>query len=85
MPVISRFYGITIRINSRDHLPPHFHAEYGDDDASIEIATGQILAGVLRPRTRRLVEEWLDLHRTEVLENWNCAQTGRPCFGIEAV
>ncbi|MBM3839789.1 MAG: DUF4160 domain-containing protein [Verrucomicrobia bacterium] len=34
MPVISRFFGITIRINPRDHLPPHFHAQYADDEAS---------------------------------------------------
>ena len=33
MLVISRFYGITIRVNPREHLPPHFHVEYAGDNA----------------------------------------------------
>lgn len=32
MPVVSRFFGIVISLNYRDHNPPHFHASYGDDD-----------------------------------------------------
>ena len=63
MPIISRFYGITIRVNPREHLPPHFHAQYADDNAAIEIATGEILAGRLSQRAWRLVREWLELHR----------------------
>jgi hypothetical protein len=29
MPVITRFYGIVIKIYPNDHLPPRFHAIYG--------------------------------------------------------
>jgi len=29
MPVISRFYGIVVFINYREHSTPHFHARYG--------------------------------------------------------
>jgi len=28
MPEISRFYGIAITMNYREHNPPHFHATY---------------------------------------------------------
>ena len=83
MPIISRFYGITIRINPREHQPPHFHAQYADDNASIEIASGEILAGRISQRSWRLVREWLELHRDEVRENWACAQSGQACFDIE--
>ncbi len=31
MPELSRFYGIVIRMFFGDHVPPHFHAEYGED------------------------------------------------------
>ncbi|MBR1478985.1 MAG: DUF4160 domain-containing protein [Lachnospiraceae bacterium] len=33
MPVISRFYGIVIRMYfiQAEHNPPHIHAIYGDD------------------------------------------------------
>ena len=40
MPEISRFLGIIIRMYYRDHAPPHFHAEYGEYEVTIEIATG---------------------------------------------
>ncbi len=83
MPIISRFYGITIRVNPREHLPPHFHVQYADDNASVEIATGEVMVGKMSPRTWRFVREWLELHRNEVQENWDCAQSGRACFDIE--
>lgn len=28
----------------RDHAPPHFHAEYGDNEITVEIETGQVMA-----------------------------------------
>ena len=37
MPELCRFYGISIRLNFRDHNPPHFHALYGEHEAVIEI------------------------------------------------
>ncbi len=83
MPIVSRFFGITIRVNPRDHSPPHFHAKYGENEASVEIATGKILVGSLPARARRLVGEWLEIHRAEILENWDCLQNGRPGFDIE--
>ena len=37
MPEICRFYGIVIRMYYDEHNPPHFHAEYGDDEVWINI------------------------------------------------
>jgi hypothetical protein len=37
MPEISRFLGIIIKMFFDDHNPPHFHAEYGNDSALIDI------------------------------------------------
>lgn len=33
MPRLSAFYGVVIYMYWRDHSPPHFHAEYGDQEA----------------------------------------------------
>jgi len=30
MPEICRFFGISIKMYFGDHMPPHFHAEYGE-------------------------------------------------------
>ena len=52
MPEICRFYGIIIRMYYDDHNPPHFHAVYGDDEASVNINTLAIFSGSLPARVR---------------------------------
>ena len=47
MPEISRFFGIVIRMFYNDHAPPHFHAEYGEHEALIEIESLPVYARVL--------------------------------------
>lgn len=41
MPVLSRFYGIIIRMYflHSEHNPPHIHAIYNDDVAAIDLST----------------------------------------------
>jgi len=82
MPTLSQFYGIRIFMNFGDHLPPHFHAEYGDEEALIEIRTGAVSRGNLSPRALRMVRDWLELHRAELHENWELAQSEGPLFRI---
>jgi len=68
MPEISRFFGIRIRMYHEEHPPPHFHAVHGDDSVTIEIGSG-IVDGRFPPRLLRLVLEWYDLHREELLDD----------------
>ena len=74
MPEISRFFGIVIKMFFDDHVPPHFHAIYGDDEALVEIQTLTVFAGHLPPRALGLVIEWATLHRDELLDDWQRAQ-----------
>jgi len=83
MPRICEFYGIAIYIYYQDHLPPHFHAIYGDDEAEVLIAGGAIKAGTLPRRAASLVEEWAKLHQQELNENWRNARTGAPLKAID--
>lgn len=75
MPEISRFYGIIIRMYFKDHVPPHFHAEYQGYKAEYDIRTFEIIAGNLPSRANAMVHEWASLHREELIQNWNKAQT----------
>jgi len=61
-----------------DHLPPHFHAKYGGDEAMIEIRTGEVLRGSLAPRPLSLVQEWRKLHVAELLRDWELASRREP-------
>ncbi|MGM9739972.1 MAG: DUF4160 domain-containing protein [Candidatus Cryptobacteroides sp.] len=58
-----------------DHNPPHFHAKYGDQEVTIDIVNGAI-RGEMSERALRLIFEWLDLHRAEILEAWHKAANG---------
>ena len=72
MPVLSRFYGIVIRMyfQQAEHNPPHIHALYGEDMAAIDIQTGEVLEGHLPPKALTLVREWMGIHKSELLRMW---------------
>jgi len=74
MPVISRFYGISILMFFKDHAPPHFHAKYEGQIAVFNIKTHKLIAGILPPHANKLVKEWLKIHETELMKNWNEAR-----------
>ncbi len=76
MPTISWFYGIAIRMFVVDHPPPHFHAAYGEHEATVSIETGEVLEGRLPRRAVKLVADWAALHRAELLANWEMARRG---------
>ena len=83
VPRISAFYGIVIAMYYRDHAPPHFHAVYGEYEATIVIATLSVLSGDLPARALRLVQEWARLHQAELEANWNAARVRVPLASIE--
>lgn len=77
MPTVSRFYGIVVFMNYNDHEPPHFHARYQDGEVTVEIETG-IVRGVMSKRALRMIFEWSDNHREDLLDNWDRARERRP-------
>ncbi len=58
-----------------DHPPPHFHARYGEFEATIEIETGRVLEGYLPGRALSLIEEWVALHKEQLIEDWGLCRT----------
>lgn len=76
MPRLSEFYGVSVYVYYKDHAPPHVRAFYGDDEAMIRIDNGDLIECSLPRRAKRLVEDWLELHRKAVLESWNAAVAG---------
>jgi hypothetical protein len=83
MPEISRFYGIVIRMFFNDHVPPHFHAIYGEESAVISIENLAVLEGHLTARALGLVVEWATLHRAELMDRWDRARRYEPLRAIE--
>jgi Domain of unknown function (DUF4160) len=78
MPTIAWFYGIAIRMYFLDHPPPHFQAVYGEHEANIAIATGEVMDGRLPTIAARLVKRWTLAHQAELRENWDRARAKQP-------
>ncbi len=71
MPTICEFMGIRILMHFDDHPPPHFHAEYAEHEAVIDIRTFAVRGGSLPPRQLGLVVEWAASRQRELLETWD--------------
>jgi hypothetical protein len=83
MPRISQFYGVIIYMYFNDHLPPHFHAEYGEFEALYVIDTLDVLRGQLPRRAHNMVVEWALVHRADLRANWTRAREQTPLREVE--
>lgn len=75
MPTISQFFGIVVQMFWREHVPPHFHALYGEHEALIDIRTLEVIGGRLPKRALSLTVEWAIEHRAELMEDWVLCQS----------
>lgn len=82
MPTVSIFYGIKINMYFGDHAHPHFHANYGNEEAVLQIRTLEVIRGKLPRRQMELVLEWAHLHREELEDNWRKVEQRDPLLAI---
>lgn len=72
MPIISKFYGITIKMYfmQNEHNPPHIHAFYGEYVSVIDVNTLEEIEGNLPKKALKIVREWIEINKNEILEIW---------------
>jgi hypothetical protein len=85
MPEISRFFGIIIRMYYNDHAPPHFHAEYGSQEAVVRIQPVGVLRGGLPPRALSMVMEWALINQQALMADWELARQRQHLNQIEGL
>ncbi|MDQ1339626.1 MAG: hypothetical protein QG567_779 [Campylobacterota bacterium] len=85
MPTISMFYGIIIRMycSPNEHNPPHIHVYYSEYTAILDLNSCELSDGKLPNKQKKLVEAWAELHKDELMADWNLAQNGELPFSIE--
>ena len=81
------FYGIIIRMfvsagNAGEHNLPHFHAFYQGQEGVFDLE-GEMIKGSMPRRQQKLIAAWAELHKDELLANWELAQEGQPLYNIE--
>jgi len=86
MPSISMFYGIVIYLyymdNNQHHLS-HIHARYQNDEIIVSISDGKILDGKLPVNKLKLLLAWMEIHKEELIADWNLAVDGQQPYKIE--
>ncbi|GJE56042.1 DUF4160 domain-containing protein [Methylobacterium sp. WL9] len=71
MGKLHQFGKVFIRVYANDHLPPHFHIVSPDDEALVEIATLDILAGALPSRVAKKALAWAADNKAVIAAEWN--------------
>ena len=61
--------------NQKHHIP-HFHVRYAGREAVYDFQ-GNSIDGNVGVRANRLVKEWCDERRSELVNAWNCAIQGK--------
>ena len=70
-------------LGKKEHNPPHFHAYYQDFKGVFDINTCEMTEGNLQKRQIKLIEAWAELHKDELLADWELAQNGETPYKID--
>ena len=82
MPTISMFYGIVITMYYNDHMPPHFHAKYQGQEAVFSF-DGEKLKGQMPKKQQQLIIAWANIHKDELIANWDLARYKEQLYRIQ--
>lgn len=64
------------------HHRPHFHAYHQNQSGVFAVDEIEMMAGTLPKKDERLVLAWAELHRDELMKNWERLQSGRPAVAV---
>lgn len=86
MPAISMFYGIIIYMYFMDnakHNTPHIHVKYQGNEVVVSIPEGDIIEGSIPNTKMKLVQAWIELHKDELMANWELSVSGQQPYKID--
>lgn len=86
MPVISMFYGVIVSLYFADnvrHKSPHIHVTYQEHEIVLGIPDGNVLDGGLPGNKLKLVLAWMEIHKDEIMADWQLAISGQQPYKIE--
>ena len=86
MPVISMFYGIIVMmyfIDNKKHKKPHLHVKYQNQESVVSIPEGELLEGKMKANKLKLVQAWIEIHKEDLMADWELAVNGEHPFPVE--
>ncbi len=86
MPAISMFYGIIVYMyymDNKQHKLPHIHVKYQEDEVVVGLPNGEVLEGNIPNTKMKLLQAWIELHKDELLADWELAVSGQQPYKID--
>lgn len=86
MPSISMFYGLIIYMyfmDNKQNKLPHIHVKYQDDEVIVQIPEGNVLEGSIPNSRMKLLQAWIELHKEELIADWELAVSGEQPYKID--
>ncbi len=80
------FYGIIVSLYFQDnkrHHRAHIHVKFQNDEAVIAIPDGELLEGSLPAGKMKMVLAWVEIHRDDLMADWELAVNGQQPFRVE--
>ena len=60
-----------------NHNPPHFHAFYQGFEAIFDVRDGKKIGGELPVKAEKIVFEWAEKYKKNLLEDWGLVKEGK--------
>lgn len=70
-------------IDNKQHKLPHIHVKYQGDEVIISIPDGNIIEGKIPKPKMKLLQAWIEIHKDELIANWELAVSGEQPYKIE--
>ena len=86
MPAISMFYGLIVYmyfIDNKHHHVPHIHVRYQNDEVVVSVPEGDVLEGEIPKNKMKLLQAWVELHKDELVADWQLAVSGQQLYKID--
>lgn len=80
------FYGLIVYmyfIDNRQHTIPHIHVRYQGEEVVVSVPQGDVLEGKIPVSKMKLLQAWIELHKDELVANWELAVSGQQPYKIE--
>jgi len=86
MPALSTFYGIIVYMyfmDNKQHNLPHIHVKYQGQEVVVSIPEGEVLEGSIPLTKMKLLRAWIEIHRDELVADWELAVSGEQPYKID--
>jgi hypothetical protein len=83
---ISMFYGIIVYmyfLDKKHHQKPHIHAHYQENEVVVSVPDGEVLEGDNPPQKMKRLQACFELHKDELVADWELAASGQQPYKIE--